>query len=61
MYLDKTGDSLANNLNSTVLNNLQLTAEFAGLLILDNRPHEEIKHNEWGCMDKVNLKEKIFK
>ena len=55
-YLNKTGDGVGNNLSNTVLNNLQLTADFAGLLILDNQPHEEVKHNELGCMDKINFK-----
>ena len=27
---------------------------------MDNRPHEEIKHNEPGCIDKTNFKEEIF-
>jgi len=45
-YLNKTGDSVGNYLSNTVLNNLQLTADFARLLILDNQPHEEIKQKE---------------
>ena len=45
-YLNKTGDSVGNYLSNTVPNNLQLTADFAGLLILDNQPHEEIKQKE---------------
>jgi len=47
-YLNETGDSEGNNLSNTVLNNLQLTTDFAGVLILDNQTHEEIKHNERG-------------
>jgi len=55
--LNRRGDNVDNNLINTVLNNLQPIADFAGLLILDNRPHnEEIKHNERGCMDNVNFK-----
>jgi len=44
--LNKTGDSVGNYLSNTVPNNLQLTADFAGLLILDNQPHEEVKQKE---------------
>jgi len=54
--LNKTGDSVGNNVINTVLNNLQLTADFAGLLILDHQPHEVIKQNERGCMDKISFK-----
>jgi len=35
--LNKTGDNVGSNLNNTVLNNLQLNADFTGLLILDNQ------------------------
>jgi len=55
-YLNKTGYSVGNYLSNTVLNNLQLTPDFASLLTLDNRPHEEINRNERGCMDKINFK-----
>ena len=41
-----------------MLSNLQLTADFAGLLILDNQPHKEIKHNERGYMDNINFKKR---
>jgi len=43
-----------------VLNNLQLAADFADLLIVDNRPHEEIKHNERGYMGKIKFKRRKF-
>jgi len=39
---------------------LQLTADFADLLILDNPPHEEIKHSERGYMGKIKFKEENF-
>jgi len=39
---------------------LQLSAYFAGLLILDNQPHEEITRNERGCMGKIKLKRRRF-
>jgi len=55
IHWNKTGHSVGNNLSSTVLYNLQLTADFAGLLISDNQPREETKHNERGCMDKINF------
>jgi len=56
--LIKTRDSVGKNLSNTVLNDLQPTADFAGLLILDNQPHEEIKHNERGYMDNINIKKR---
>jgi len=58
--LNKTGDSVGNNLSNTVLNNLQLTADFAGLLILDNQPHEEIKQMNEAEWTKSTSKEEIF-
>ena len=42
---------------------MPLTADFAGLLILDNQPHEEIKHNERmneAAWTKLTSKEEIF-
>ena len=39
---------------------MQLAADFANLLILDNRPHEEIKHSERGYMGKIKFKRRKF-
>jgi len=56
LYLNKTGDNVCNNEINTVSNNLQFAADFAGLLILDNQPYEEIKHSERGYTGKIKFK-----
>jgi len=45
-HLNKTADNVGKKLKQyCILNNLQPTADFNGLFLLDNQPHyEKIKH-----------------